>query len=546
MSLHPKGGEFSRFYSDIHLLIDWQDNGNFIRTFGNLRNLNFFFRPGLTWSRRTTSRLSMRVLPRNCIFADKGPAIFICDDDYQSLLALLAVVNSAVFQLFVEIQLAAADAAARSYEVGIIQRTPVPDLTSEYITTLATLARRAWSLKRNLDTVTQTSHAFNLPGLLQVGGISIAERSQSWANHVAEIEAELTQSQAKIDALAFDLYGIGGRDCATLEHTEINPEATAADDDEDNDAIADPLSHTQEMIAYALGVAIGRFDVRLATGARSAPPEPEPFDPLPVCSHGMLVGIDDLPPVSPAELPANYPIPVSFNSSILDDDGHPNDLITHLRQALEIIWGDRASEIEQEACQILGVRTLLDYFRNYTPTKTKASFFAEHLSRYSKSRRQAPIYLPLSTRSGSYTLCLYYHRLTDQTLYTAINDYIEPKLLRTRDRATQLRNKTDRTTRESKQLETLQDLESELTDLCDELLRIAKLPYQPNLNDGVQITVAPSGHSSACPNGKKTQRNLGNPRKRRLRLVTSRPQHLARSCPPEMPNRQIPRDRPQP
>ena len=31
-------------------------------------------------------------------------------------------------------------------------------------------------------------------------------------------------------------------------------------------------------------------------------------------------------------------------------------------------------------------------------------FFADHLKRYSKSRRQAPIYWPLSTAKGSYTL----------------------------------------------------------------------------------------------------------------------------------------------
>ena len=55
-------------------------------------------------------------------------------------------------------------------------------------------------------------------------------------------------------------------------------------------------------------------------------------------------------------------------------------------------------------------------------------FFPFHLQRYSKSRRKAPIYWPLSTASGSYTLWLYYPSLTSQTLYTAVNDFIDPKL----------------------------------------------------------------------------------------------------------------------
>ena len=93
-------------------------------------------------------------------------------------------------------------------------------------------------------------------------------------------------------------------------------------------------------------------------------------------------------------------------------------------QHIEIIWKDRADAIEHEACEILGVKSLRDYFRK------PAGFFADHLKRYSKSRRQAPIYWPLSTASGTYTLWIYYHRLTDQTLFTCVNDFVDPKLSR--------------------------------------------------------------------------------------------------------------------
>src|SRR5690606_5311171 len=112
------------------------------------------------------------------------------------------------------------------------------------------------------------------------------------------------------------------------------------------------------------------------------------------------------------------------------------------------------------------------------------------LKRYSKSRRKAPIYWPLSTPSGSYTLWLYYHRLTDQTLYTCVNDFVEPKLKEVADSASRLRQKSRRSSAEEKELERLFDLELELRDFRDELLRIAAF-WKPNLNDGVQITAAP-------------------------------------------------------
>lgn len=237
-------------------------------------------------------------------------------------------------------------------------------------------------------------------------------------------------------------------------------------------------------MSYCLGVVYGRWDVRFATGEKPLPNLPDPFEPLRVCPPGMLQNDQGLP-AAPQDIPPQYPLQVNWNGILVDDKGHPNDIIRYIRRVFKVIWGEKDSHIEQKACEILTVSNLRNYFRKPT------AFFNDHLTCYSKSRRQAPIYLPLSTASGSYTLWLYYHRLTDQTLYTCINDYVEPKLHQVNQATTQLRSKGDRTRDEEKRLETLQTLELELIDLRDELLRIAQLPYKPNLNDGVQITAAP-------------------------------------------------------
>jgi hypothetical protein len=152
---HPKGGAFSRYCADVHLVIDWKRNGAAVSLVGNMRNLTYMFRPGLTWSRRTTSSLSMRAMPAGCIFADKGPACVVANDDPDELLSLLAITNSRPFSVLVELQLAAADAAARSYEVGVMQKTPIPSLSPLQRKQLAGHARRFFS--RTLDTVNETS-----------------------------------------------------------------------------------------------------------------------------------------------------------------------------------------------------------------------------------------------------------------------------------------------------------------------------------------------------------------------------------------------------
>ena len=45
-----------------------------------IKNVDFYLKPGITWPRRTNG-LSFRILPRGCVFSDKGPAIFVEYDE---------------------------------------------------------------------------------------------------------------------------------------------------------------------------------------------------------------------------------------------------------------------------------------------------------------------------------------------------------------------------------------------------------------------------------------------------------------------------------
>src|SRR5690606_20315984 len=91
-----KGGSYSPYFSDIHLVINWHKDGREIKEFVHsyVRNEDYYFRPGLTWPHRTTSEMSVRILPSGCIFSHKGPTTFVPQDKASELLALLAVMNS--------------------------------------------------------------------------------------------------------------------------------------------------------------------------------------------------------------------------------------------------------------------------------------------------------------------------------------------------------------------------------------------------------------------------------------------------------------------
>jgi hypothetical protein len=91
---------------------------------------------------------------------------------------------------------------------------------------------------------------------------------------------------------------------------------------------------------------------------------------------------------------------------------------------------------------------------------------------------------------------MYYHRLNDQTLYTALNRYVRPKIddieKELRRIESELPNAMGR--QASKLRDAFEDTRTfleELRELRDELLRVTGLPYKPNLDDGVLITASP-------------------------------------------------------
>ena len=269
----------------------------------------------------------------------------------------------------------------------------------------------------------------------------------------------------------------------------------------DSDAPATAL--VADLISHAVGCVVGRWDIRFATGERPTPELPDPFDPLPVCSPGMLQGDDGLPL---RNTPDGYPLRIDGDGILVEDPSHPDDIVRRARDVLEVIWKDRADAIEREACEILGVKELRDYFRR----PSNGGFWTDHISRYSKSRRKAPIYWLLQSSRKNYALWLYYHRLDKDILFKALNLYVVPKVrleengldaLRAQKQAEGEPGKGSK--KIDKEIERQEEFVSELRDFAEKLGRAARLDfgdtetldsavtYDPDLNDGVVLNIAP-------------------------------------------------------
>ncbi|RWM12911.1 MAG: type II restriction endonuclease subunit M [Mesorhizobium sp.] len=462
-----KGGAATKYYGDIYLKILWRgdgaefkawagslyDNSHWSRITMNYAKYGLF---GLTWSRRSMA-FAVRALPAKCVFGDKGPAIFTETQTASSLLFTCALLNSKAYKYLLGLQLSRVD-LAKSYETGIVGRTPFPAVTEEAGTRLASLALDIWRNLRILDAKNEISHAFLLPSLL-------LRKIMKCGTH--EMLTDCSLLQADVDDIAFRLYGFQGKDRAAIETLDDNgavagdgrERAVAARSEDDEDEADGAAGDTEAMLSWAVGVSFGRFDIRLATGERPVPPEPGPFDPLPQKSPGMVPE-------------GNAPF-MLCRGVLVDDLGHADDLTMRVAAVYERV-GEPVPHLET-------LRRSLS-----------REFFPAHIRMYSKSRRKAPIYWQLSTPSASYSVWLYVHESTEDTMFRVQNDYVAPKLSHMQRQLEGIRAEagSNPTGAQRKEILAQESVVEELQILFDEVKRVAPL-WNPHPDDGVIINFSP-------------------------------------------------------
>ncbi len=450
------GGNFSRFFSDPPQVVLWEQAGRCLKTYveakvgsasRKIQSEAFYFRHGITWPLRAKA-FCPQIMPAGCAFSARGYAAFVPNDE---VLPLTALGSSSVFDALYKIMLGRF--GFPEFLVGTLLRVPLPSWTLAQRESLGRLARRGWSLRRRLDTAIETSHAFLLPSGLG---------ARTTGLDFEAIDRELESIQSEIDDAAFTLYGIGPDDRAAIESSSRRPTSNDEefdDEDEHGETNADDAivgGFTDTLTSWLVGVSFARFDLRLATGERAIPPEPDPFDALPARSPGMY---------PEGEEPADRP------DILVDDEGHADDLAA------------RAVAVTE--------RVKVDAPENLRAWLAK-EFFPLHIKMYSKSRRKAPIYWQLATPSASYSVWLYIHAFSKDTLFRVQNDYAAPKLAHEERRLESLTSelRDGATAAQRKTLAAQEAVVDELRAFLDEVKRVAPL-WEPNLDDGVIINFAP-------------------------------------------------------
>jgi hypothetical protein len=441
-----------------------------------LESEDWFGKAGIGYGKRTDFMYAYP-FPASSMFSMEGNCIFPPESHYWSLLAYL---NSSVCQALINLY------CGQHKTPGYVSQVPTPDPRHQMMSEAGAIAKELYYRGQAIQQRDETLEQF-------IFFMTKNESFSTLGNGINKFDNWYKTKLSQIDTKILTIIGLDGdkleRVREILSYGRPAPQVTAVAPFTQN--VVQGKAYPIDLIQYCIGVIIGRWDVRYAMGERKSTDVPEAFASLPICPPGMLQDDIGLPAF---QTPEGYPTVVDWDGILVDDPDDPDDIVRRVRGVLEIIWGEHAIVIEQKACDILGVAILSDYFRKAGP----GGFWMDHVKRYTKSRRKAPIYWLLQSNKGNYALWLYYHRLDKDILYKALVNYVEPKIRLEENKLTHLQ--AQRTTfgtggREAKQLERQLERQeaflSELRDFQDKLRRAAQLNLIPDLNDGVILNIAP-------------------------------------------------------
>jgi hypothetical protein len=455
---YMKGGGFKRWFGNQDYAVNWLDDGREIKACtpnSVIRNPDYYFRRGVTWTDLAAGKFSARLSPGGFIFDVSGSSVF--PDDVE---LVLAVMNSTWAQYALKLINPTAHV-----QVGDLSRLPLPKQSSVL---LRNSADRTIALAQEDSEEDETTYDFNQP--------------PAWPEGVERVTArhrDLVSLEKAIDEEVYRLYEISVEDCRAIE-AELSSFKDAVEDDEDENGpdgtdVEEASQLTQQELAaqwirYVVGVALGRFEPGIA-GALG-------------CGHfstKVAARLRDL---------------ADKDGMMVLDEGHSDDLARRVLDILSTIYGD----VEAERI----VRTATEStasLRDAVETYLTGDFFRDHVKRY----RKCPIYWLIQSRKKYYSIYLFHEKATPDTLSLLRgNRYLGGRLNRLKQEQTSLSESARRGDKgAAKKAGLVAELIEELQDFdrrIEAATRFAvkdknghdvTVRWEPELDDGVYINAAP-------------------------------------------------------
>ena len=211
--MFAKGGDFSRFYADWHLVFDWEGRGRAFKAvvadkYGSasrfVKSEEDYFKSGITWIQTTVLGISARPLPAKGIFGVASPTLFPNSDSDLDL--LLGIMNSAVFDFLAHI------VATRNWGATAIGLIPFPAVITDARSEIERRAREITQAKAAWDQGNETATCFSGAWLQQndlaATNATIQDRLSALLDSEMLWDQRLSDAYSALNDSVYALYGI--------------------------------------------------------------------------------------------------------------------------------------------------------------------------------------------------------------------------------------------------------------------------------------------------------------------------------------------------
>ena len=441
-----KGGSYRRWYGNNIYLANWENDGQEMRAFSGsvIRNPQYYFKQGITWSSLSSGGLSMRFSPKGFIFESKGSMCYFKNDC--NLFYILALMNTKVVDSMLKIL-----APTLDYHEGPMSKVPVvidleqKDLIDERAKECIDICKLDWD---SFETSWDFKHH---PLLRKVP--TIAEAFDQWQAECDSRFNQLKANEEELNLIFIDIYGL---------QEELTPEV------EDKDVTvrkADLSRDIRSFISYAVGCMFGRYSLDV-DGLAYAGGE---WDTSRYAS--FAVDKDNIIP-------------------ICDDEYFEDDIVGLFVEFVKNVYG--ANTLDENlkfiADALGGKGQPKDVIRNYFLN----DFYSDHCKVYQKR----PIYwLFDSGKKNGFKALIYMHRYQPDTIARIRTDYVHEQQARYRTAIADLEQRianasTGERVKLNKKLTTLQAQGTEIRTYEEKIHHLADQMISINLDDGVKKNYA--------------------------------------------------------
>ncbi len=218
---YANGGGYSKYANDIVEYIDYEDDGRILKEdakqkYGSssrtIKNVNYFFRPGITYSPIGGNTFSARKLPMNCIFSDKGPCIF---SSQVNEIFLLGYANSKIFNYFIKLL-----NPTIGFAISDIERVPFRVPKRELEKKVVGIVNRILEIKEfvmGFDKKSDFFHETEIEYGFKEGAVDIESAYHIYREKYNALCDEVNGLQEELDGLFYDIYNMSSSERKLIE-----------------------------------------------------------------------------------------------------------------------------------------------------------------------------------------------------------------------------------------------------------------------------------------------------------------------------------------